>query len=53
VAGTPDEVREQLARVMAQPGIDRVILTPQVSGGGALPIEQVLHDLAAKVLQHL
>ena len=53
VAGTPDEVREQLARVMAQPGIDRVILTPQVSGGGALPIEQVLHDLAPKVLQHL
>jgi 5,10-methylenetetrahydromethanopterin reductase len=53
VAGTPDEVREQLARVMAQPGIDRIILTPQVSGAGALPIEQVLRDLDTKVLRHL
>lgn len=53
VAGTPDEVREQLARVMAQPGIDRIILTPQVSGEGALPIEQVLRDLAEKVLRRL
>ncbi|MEJ0015770.1 MAG: LLM class flavin-dependent oxidoreductase [Acetobacteraceae bacterium] len=53
VAGTPDEVREQLARVMAQPGIDRVILTPQVSGAGALPIEQVLRDLEAKVLRRM
>jgi 5,10-methylenetetrahydromethanopterin reductase len=53
VAGTPHEVREQLARVLAQPGIDRVILTPQVSGTGALPIEQVLRDLEAQVLRHL
>ena len=53
VAGTPEEVREQLTRVMAQPGIDRVILTPQVSGAGALPIEQVLRDLDAQVLQHI
>ncbi len=53
VAGTPSEVHEQLLRVMAQPGIDRVILTPQVSGAGALPIEQVLHDLEVKVLRHL
>jgi 5,10-methylenetetrahydromethanopterin reductase len=51
VAGTPEEVRRQLARLMAQPGIDRIILTPQVSGAGALPIEQVLRDLAAKVLR--
>jgi 5,10-methylenetetrahydromethanopterin reductase len=53
VAGTPDEVRQQLRRVMAQPGIDRVILTPQVSGAGALPIEQVLRDLDQQVLRHL
>jgi 5,10-methylenetetrahydromethanopterin reductase len=53
VAGTPDEVREQLARVMAQPGIDRVILTPQVSGEGALPIEQVLRNLESQVLARL
>jgi alkanesulfonate monooxygenase SsuD/methylene tetrahydromethanopterin reductase-like flavin-dependent oxidoreductase (luciferase family) len=53
VAGTPEEVREQLARLMDQRGIDRLILTPQVSGMGALPIEQVLRDLAAKVLAYL
>ena len=53
VAGTPTEVREQLARLMAQPGIDRVILTPQVSGAGALPIEQVLQELESKVLRSL
>jgi len=53
IAGTPEEVREQLARVIAQPGIDRVILTPQVSGTGALPVEHVLRELDAKVLQKL
>jgi 5,10-methylenetetrahydromethanopterin reductase len=53
VAGTPAEVREQLSRVMAQPGIDRVILTPQVSGEGALPVALVLRDLQDRVLQHL
>jgi 5,10-methylenetetrahydromethanopterin reductase len=53
VAGTPAEVREQLSRVIAQPGIDRVILTPQVSGEGALPITPVLRDLQDRVLQHL
>jgi 5,10-methylenetetrahydromethanopterin reductase len=53
VAGTPAEVREQLSRVMAQPGIDRVILTPQVSGEAALPVALVLRDLQDRVLQHL
>jgi 5,10-methylenetetrahydromethanopterin reductase len=53
VAGTPREVREQLSRVIAQPGIDRIILTPQVSGPSAVPIEQVLRDLEAQVLRHL
>lgn len=53
VAGTPSEVREQLARVMAQPGIDRIILTPQVSGVGARPVEQVLRELDDQVLQPL
>jgi len=51
VAGTPAEVREQLVRLMSYPGIDRVILTPQVSGTGARPIEHVLHDLDAQVLR--
>jgi alkanesulfonate monooxygenase SsuD/methylene tetrahydromethanopterin reductase-like flavin-dependent oxidoreductase (luciferase family) len=53
VAGAPEEVQQQLTRVMQQPGIDRIILTPQVSGEGALPVEQVLRDFDAKVLTHL
>jgi alkanesulfonate monooxygenase SsuD/methylene tetrahydromethanopterin reductase-like flavin-dependent oxidoreductase (luciferase family) len=53
VAGTPDEVGEQLTRLLAQPGIDRIILTPQVSGAGARPVVDVLRDLEAKVLRYL
>ena len=53
VAGTPAEVREQLPRIVSQPGIDRVILTPQVSGDGAMPVTQVLRDLGAQVLRRL
>ncbi len=53
VAGSPDEVGEQLARLFARPGIDRIILTPQVSGAGARPVEQVLRELEAEVLRHL
>jgi 5,10-methylenetetrahydromethanopterin reductase len=53
VAGTQAEVQEQLARVMAQPGIDRIILTPQVSGAGARPIELVLRELDDQVLRPL
>ena len=32
LAGTPDEVREQVGRVMAVPEIGRIILLPQVPG---------------------
>ena len=46
-------IEAHYTRVMAQPGIDRIILTPQVSGFGALPIEQVLRELDAKVLRRL
>ena len=53
VAGTPEQVRAGLARLLDHPAIDRVILNPQISGAGAPPIDQVLRDLARDVLPGL
>ena len=53
VAGTPGEFRDQLARLLAQPGLDRVILNPQVAGPGALPVDELLRGLARDVLPHV
>ena len=38
LAGTPDEVVEQVRRVRQVPGVNRIIILPQVPGGdfGAL-----------------
>ena len=53
LAGTPEELRTQLSRLLAQPGIGRVILTPQVPGPDALPVDTMLHRLAQDVLPFL
>lgn len=53
VAGDAVEVREQLQALRAHPRLDRIILNPQVSGAGALPMEDVLRDLGNTVLAHL
>jgi 5,10-methylenetetrahydromethanopterin reductase len=53
VAGTQGEFREQLARLLAQPGLDRVIFNPQVAGPGALPVDELLRGLARDVLPHV
>ena len=53
LAGTPEELRAQLSRLLAQPGIDRVILTPQVPGPDALPVDTFLRRLARDVLPFL
>ncbi len=53
VAGEAVEVREQLRALISHPRLDRVILTPQVSGDGALPMEDVLRHLGDRVLPHL
>jgi len=53
VAGSPDDVRAGLARLLDHPAIDRIILNPQISGAGAPPIDQVLRDLARDVLPAL
>ncbi|MSP29615.1 MAG: LLM class flavin-dependent oxidoreductase [Acetobacteraceae bacterium] len=53
VAGTPGEFRGQLEQLLAQPGLDRVILNPQVAGPGALPVDELLRGLARDVLPHV
>lgn len=53
LAGTPEELRVQLSRLLSQPGIGRVILTPQVPGPDALPVDILLQRLARDVLPHL
>jgi 5,10-methylenetetrahydromethanopterin reductase len=53
LAGTPEEVRAQLGRLLDQPGIDRDILTPLVVGAGARPLDEVLRAFEADVLARL
>ena len=53
VAGTAGEFREQLTRLLTQPGLDRVIFNPQVAGPGALPVDDLLRGLARDVLPHV
>jgi 5,10-methylenetetrahydromethanopterin reductase len=53
VAGSPEDVRAQLTRLSKQPGIDRIILTPQIVGPGARPLDEVLRRLESDVLSRL
>ncbi len=49
LAGDPAEVRDNLARLLDHPAIDRVILTPQVTG----PVPDILRDFEKHVLARL
>lgn len=53
IVGTPAEIRERVRELMAQPGFTQIVLSPQVSGHGSLPIETVLRVLERDVLTHL
>jgi 5,10-methylenetetrahydromethanopterin reductase len=53
LAGTPDEVREQVRRVMTVPEIGRVILLPQVPGTGFDSREHILTLFAEEVMARL
>ncbi len=53
VAGTVTEVRDQLRRLLDTPGVDRVILNPQIVGPGAKPLETVLRDFEREILPGL
>jgi 5,10-methylenetetrahydromethanopterin reductase len=50
LAGTPEEVREQVARVASVRGIDRIAILPQVPGQGFHPRERLLRMFAEDVM---
>jgi 5,10-methylenetetrahydromethanopterin reductase len=50
LAGTPDEVREQVRRVMSVPQIARIILLPQNPGRGFIEREAILRTFAEQVM---
>jgi 5,10-methylenetetrahydromethanopterin reductase len=53
LAGTPDDVREQIERVAAVGGVGRIILLPQVPGQDFVEREQVLRLFADQVMARL
>jgi 5,10-methylenetetrahydromethanopterin reductase len=53
LAGTPDDVREQVQRVAAVGGVGRIILLPQVPGQDFVEREQVLRLFADQVMARL
>ena len=53
LAGTPDEVREQVQRVMSVPAIARIIILPQNPGQGFLEREAILRMFADEVMARL
>jgi 5,10-methylenetetrahydromethanopterin reductase len=53
LAGTAEEVRAGLRRLLDQPGVDRVILNPQIVGPGSKPLDVVLGELETQVLPYL
>lgn len=50
LAGTPSEVRAQVARVATVPEIRRVILLPQVPDAGFVPRESILTLFASEIM---
>jgi 5,10-methylenetetrahydromethanopterin reductase len=53
LAGTPDEVREQVRRVMSVPEIARIIILPQSPGLGFIERESILRTFAEQVMARL
>ena len=53
LAGTPDDVREQVQRVVGVGGVNRIILLPQVPGQDFVQREQFLRLFAEEVMARL
>jgi 5,10-methylenetetrahydromethanopterin reductase len=53
LAGTPEEVREQVRRVMSVPQIARIIILPQNPGQGFLEREAILRTFSEDVIARL
>jgi 5,10-methylenetetrahydromethanopterin reductase len=50
LAGTPDEVREQVRRVASVPEVARIIILPQNPGQGFIEREAILRTFATEVM---
>lgn len=50
LAGAPEDVREQVRRVMTVPGIGRIIILPQVPAEGFIGRESILRMFAEEVM---
>jgi alkanesulfonate monooxygenase SsuD/methylene tetrahydromethanopterin reductase-like flavin-dependent oxidoreductase (luciferase family) len=50
LAGTPDDVRDQVRRVMTVPEIARIIILPQNPGTGFIARESILRTFAEQVM---
>jgi len=50
LAGAPEDVRHQVARVASVPGIDRIAILPQVPGEGFQQREHILRMFADEVM---
>lgn len=53
LAGTPDEVVEQVRRLRQVPGVSRVIILPQVPGGGFGALEDMFRLFADEVMSRV
>jgi 5,10-methylenetetrahydromethanopterin reductase len=53
IAGTATEVRENLRHLLDTPGVDRVILNPQIVGAGSKPLQDVLREFEREILPGL
>jgi len=53
LAGTPDDVREQVARLRGVRGLSRVIVFPQVPDPGFSARETILTMFADEVMAHI
>jgi 5,10-methylenetetrahydromethanopterin reductase len=53
LAGTPEEVREQVRRVMTVPEITRIIILPQNPGTGFIERESIVRTFAEQVMARL
>jgi 5,10-methylenetetrahydromethanopterin reductase len=53
LAGTPEEVREQVRRVTSVPEIARIIILPQNPGQGFIERESILRTFAEQVMARL
>jgi alkanesulfonate monooxygenase SsuD/methylene tetrahydromethanopterin reductase-like flavin-dependent oxidoreductase (luciferase family) len=50
LAGTPDDVRDQVRRVMTVPEIARIIILPQNPGTGFIARESIVRTFAEQVM---